>query len=288
MAVKRPTHPPKHTAKAHKAVSDLSHDDESKENHRPPVTQVVEVVEDQESSESVTAVADAGSDSGLLEEPLDSRDSDTESISTEHAHREYQREDVAREEDVEEKRRVLVDELFQKKDPVDSEVMPEISAHSRSSKRSIFVWAFVIILTSLVAGVVIMLASGNNMGITLPAFGPTPTPTPTGTPTPTPTPDVSKLDRATISIQVLNGSGTSGAAGKMKTALEESGFTVKDTANAQNYDYEKTEIIVKEDKKDYIPLLEEDLKKLYTLAPSVSTLDEDVPYDVRIIVGKED
>lgn len=229
------------------------------EEHRSPVTQVVEVVED--GIESVIH-------SDILE------DSSMEDPQT-------QTED--------EKRRVLVDELFQKKtdEPQAEVVTPEISVHRRpsSSRRSIMMWAIVIVVASLIAGGIILAVSGGS--VVLPTLMSTPTPTVTSTPVPTPTPDVSALDRSTLAVQVLNGSGTPGVAGTMKEFLEEKGYTVKNTGNAQTYDYETTQIFVKAKSKAYLTLLEEDLKESYVLGSSSSTLEDDVTYDVRIIVGKE-
>jgi hypothetical protein len=104
---------------------------------------------------------------------------------------------------------------------------------------------------------------------------------------PTPASASGELKRSTITIQVLNGGGKAGAATKMKTFLEEKGYTVSDTGNAESYTYDKTQILVKSTKKAYIPLLERDLKDSYTLGTSAATLEASVSYDARVIVGKE-
>ena len=148
-----------------------------------------------------------------------------------------------------------------------------------------FAWAISIVVVCLIVGGAIFALSKG--AISFPSILATPSPTPTSTPTATPTPDISKLDRSSISIQVLNGSGTSGVAGRMKALLEEKGYTVENTGNADSYDYENTEIEVKEQSAAFISLLEEDLKESYVLGTTAATLSDDVPYDVRIIVGKE-
>jgi hypothetical protein len=249
------------------------------EERRPPVTQVVEVLEDGD-EETHTAIAEPPSRSEVSESS-EEKEEDMSSVSD-------QMEEQAPAAADDEKRRVLMDELFQKKTearPVATEVMPEISVHKKSPMRSLIMWAIMLVVMSLVVGGIILAANGK--GISLPAIMATPTPTPTSTPTPTPTPDVSQLDRSVLSIQVLNGSGIAGEAGKMKDALEEKGYTVENTGNAETYDYETTEIFVKAESEEYLPLLEEDLKELYSLGTVEATLEDDVTYDVRIIVGKE-
>ncbi len=106
----------------------------------------------------------------------------------------------------------------------------------------------VTIITALVvgfiAGGVYVYVSGvsNN---TVSESTPTPSPvltetTPTAKPSPTPTvvPDSYK-------VSVLNGSGVIGAAGKVKSSLESSGFKVTGTGNAVNYNFKNTVVQVK-------------------------------------------
>jgi hypothetical protein len=258
---------------------------EVEQDRRPPVTQVVEVLEEQD-EETHTAIAEPTPVRDSLEESpaSDEVQEDETLVSSDELEARAAASPIA-----DEKRRVLMDELFQKKPEQQApEVMPEISVHKKSSMRPMIMWAIMLVVASLVAGGVILMASGK--GISLPSMGmasATPTPTPTTTPEPTPTPDLSKLDRSSLSIQVLNGSGTPGEAGKMKTLLEEKGYTVDNTGNAETYDYESTEIFVKAENEEYLALLEDDLKESYSLGTTGATLEEDVTYDVRIIVGKE-
>lgn len=111
-----------------------------------------------------------------------------------------------------------------------------------------------------------------------------PEPTPTEVPTPTPIPELKRED---LKVQVLNGGGVVGAAGKAKELLEGLGYPEIETGNADSYDYEETEISIKENKKVYLDLLIEDLSEEYTLASESSTLDEDNDFDAVVIVGKE-
>jgi len=266
----------KKSAKKEDVVTETRQADEDR---RPPVTQVVEVVEDQD-EETHTAIAEPTPRETLEEMPAD-ESKEEQTVASDDEIEERAPASPAQDE----KRRVLMDELFQKKTERAPEVMPEISVHRKSRTRPIIMWAIILIVASLVVGGIIMAVSGK--GISLPSIMATPTPTPTSTPTPTPTPDVSSLDRSTLSVQVLNGSGTAGEAGKMKTLLEEKGYTVDNTGNAETYDYETTQIFVKSESEAYLALLEEDLKETYSIGTSEATLEDDVPYDVRIIVGKE-
>ena len=257
---------------------------QSEEERRPPVTQVVEVVEDSDES-THTAMAEPTSSRETLEEAATGNESQAAAPGEEEIAPQEESSDTSESDD--QKRRVLVDELFQKKPSRDSGVVPEISMHHKASRRSpIVVWAIVLVVASLVAGGIILAVSGK-AGNILSSIMATPTPTPTSSPTPTPTPDVSQLDRSTLSVQVLNGSGVVGAAGKMKDVLEEKGYTVENTGNAETYDYETTQIFVKRESEAFLALLTEDLQESYALGTSEATLEKDVPYDVRIIVGNE-
>ncbi len=110
----------------------------------------------------------------------------------------------------------------------------------------------------------------------------TPTPTESGEITPTPS-----LDKSALKIEILNGTGTSGAAGKAAKLLENSGYKGIKTGNAAQYDYEETIIGIKESKKDFLPLISESLAKNYQIAEDSKTLDEKDSFDVIITLGKK-
>lgn len=175
-------------------------------------------------------------------------------------------------EEADEKRKVLVDELFQKKEPV----------LTNRKTHPLLLWAIGTVVVCLVVGGALLLVSGKKGSLSL-VVSSKPTPIPQATPSPTP----GVVSRASLSIQVLNGGGVAGAASKMKKALEDKGYTVSDTGNAPSYTYDTTEILVKLSKKAYLPLLEEDLKDSYTLGTSAATLEERVSFDAQVIVGKK-
>ncbi len=212
------------------------------EEVQPPVTQVVEVVEE-DKEESLPEVIEPTAESEIRKEK--------------------------------------VEELYQ--ESKESSVMPEISVHKSRPIASIFVWAIVTILVALATGGILFSAAKKTSPMKLFAR---PTPTPTATPTPVPTPTPVAIDKTSFEIKVLNGGGTPGAAGKMKTFLEEKGYTVAGTGNTVEYTYTATEIHGKTAMKDAIANLEADLTGTYTLGTVAADLTASASADVEVIVGK--
>ncbi len=113
-----------------------------------------------------------------------------------------------------------------------------------------------------------------------------PTPTLEALPTeeiPTPT---SNLVRAELKIKVLNGTGVVGAAGKAAQFLENLGYQDVKTSNADRFDYQKTMIQIKEEKREFLELLKKDLSTKFVLGEEIKTLPEEESFDVIIILGK--
>jgi hypothetical protein len=237
-----------------------------KEVKRPPVTQVVEVVEEVEEVPSSPAVPPE-EEAVAVESPVQN---ETQESSTTDS--------------TVEKRKELVDEIFQKTENR-LHVVPEISMHTKKQTPAIFLWAIGIVVACLVIGGALFFMTGKSGSLPSVVVVPTPTSTPAASESATPT--IGETKRSAITIQVLNGGGKAGAATKMKQYLEDKGYTVSDTGNAESYTYDKTEILVKSTKSAYITLLETDLKGTYTLGTSAATLETDVSYDARVIVGKE-
>jgi hypothetical protein len=113
-----------------------------------------------------------------------------------------------------------------------------------------------------------------------------PTAQPTTKPTQAPTPE--PIDLSDYSIQVLNGSGVAGEAGKAADLLEEAGFTEPDTANASSYDFTTTIISLKKDTPDQVyEKIKESLASSYIVEKSDDILDEDSSYDATVTVGSK-
>ena len=244
----------------------LEENSSKEEVKKPVVTQVVEVVEEQPEQ-----VAVQPEKKETLEEPQ------SENAPSFGIPRTVE----------EEKKKEVVDELFAKNDTASSEVMPEISIHTKSTKNVVFLWGFGLVVACLVIGGGLFFATKKKSNF-LPSVvmmpKPTATTTPKTTPNPTPAPAVK---RSAITIQVLNGGGVVGAATKMKKFLEDKGYTVAATANADAYTYDKTEVLVKASDSAFLTMLTSDLKDTYTLGTSAATLDSSVQYDARVIVGKQ-
>lgn len=156
-----------------------------------------------------------------------------------------------------------------------------------SKKTNMKLILVIVVITALVvgfiAGGVYVYVSGVSDNGIVPVETPTPEPTVSPTNTPTPKPVV-KLD--TLSVNVLNGSGVIGAAGKIKDALEASGFSVSGTGNAANYSFKETVIQTKADtSEDVITALKNALSG-YTV-----TVGDNLPstskYDIVVTAGKE-
>lgn len=183
-------------------------------------------------------------------------------------------------EESDEKRKEVVEELFTSKNAAQT---TDISMHKKSAVVPIWIWAAIVLGVAAVVGIVLVAVARGS--ISLPKIAVRPTPTPTSAPVVTPTPG--ELQRADLTVQVLNGGGIAGAGGKMKTFLEEKGYTVEDVGNADNYDYQETEIIMKAESQAYLSLLKKDLQEDYVIGTTAATLSSDSAYDAQVIVGKE-
>jgi|GEM_PF-1237924 len=124
-----------------------------------------------------------------------------------------------------------------------------------------------------------------------PAPSDSPTPAVTSTPTPKPTGNpvdrATGLDRSSVSVEVLNGSGIAGVAGKMSDTLKSFGYKVSSTGNADNFDFANTEIHVKSASSSFLSLIKSDLSSSYTIGNAASDLDSSAAADIRVIVGKQ-
>lgn len=127
---------------------------------------------------------------------------------------------------------------------------------------------------------------------------PTDTPAPSASPTQgakptlTPAPKVNPvdagtgLDRSTLSVEVQNGSGETGAASKGSDILKSFGYKVIATGNADNFDYQNTTIKVKSIKSNFLSLLKKDLGFSYTISSSSADLFSSSTADALVIIGK--
>ncbi len=114
-----------------------------------------------------------------------------------------------------------------------------------------------------------------------------PTPVATATPVPTPIPTTKPaLDKSEWSLEILNGSGITGAAKKVADKVQSLGYPVIKTGNADKETYRETEILVKKELKDKIDLVIADLKDTVKIASVAGEL-KDSTASARIILGKD-
>lgn len=103
---------------------------------------------------------------------------------------------------------------------------------------------------------------------------------------PTATP-VSSVKRDTIKLQILNGSGVSGLAGKAKTYLEGLGYKDVQTGNASKSNLTETTVSVKDSKKEMTETVVADLSKNYIVAKETEVLSSTSKYDFVITLGSK-
>lgn len=146
----------------------------------------------------------------------------------------------------------------------------------KKSKKALFSLILVVIVLTVVGAFIFNKKSSKQTE---------PTPSPTSIPTPTQTPKPA-FDKADWSLEVLNGSGVTGAAKKIADKLKEMGYQIVKTGNADKDSYEKTQILVKSDLKEKLDLLIADLKDVIKIA-SVGGELKDSTASARIILGKD-
>lgn len=160
----------------------------------------------------------------------------------------------------------------------------------RRPKALIILIAFLLVLAVLIYLGTRFLGTGTDDEIEeepTPAIEATSTPVPTDTegPTPTETEEEEELSRDDLRIQILNGSGTPGAAGSMSAYLKNLGWSDITTGNADSFDFEDVSISVTSDLAGYLELLETDLSDSYTIGDTDTDLTSS-SYDAVITIGQ--
>ncbi|OGM18890.1 hypothetical protein A2686_05145 [Candidatus Woesebacteria bacterium RIFCSPHIGHO2_01_FULL_38_10] len=111
--------------------------------------------------------------------------------------------------------------------------------------------------------------------------------TETPSPIPSPTPTSQEIDLTKYKINILNGSGIAGEAGKVSDILVSTGFSKPVTANAKSYDFTATKVSLKEDVDEKVYEKIREALNSYSLEKSVEKLNKDSSYDIEIIVGNK-
>ncbi|OGH38977.1 MAG: hypothetical protein A3B44_03710 [Candidatus Levybacteria bacterium RIFCSPLOWO2_01_FULL_38_21] len=185
---------------------------------------------------------------------------------------------------------------------------PAINKSPKSSKRFFFLVAAIVIIVIIIFAAPRFLGSKNKKeGSKItptptefqiptdtpapsltegPTSKPTNTPIPTSKPTQNPIDKATGLDRSKLSVEVQNGSGETGVAGKAAEELKNLGYNVTSMGNADNFNYSNVTIQVKSAKSDYLSLLKKDLSASYTMGSSSSDLSATASADALVIIGK--
>jgi len=188
-------------------------------------------------------------------------------------------------------KKMVVVEVESKPEP---EVKPEPESESVvepemvvEEEKSSYLW--IIIPTALLVGALVGGLITYFSGISkLPETNSSPSPVASISPEASATPEPKvEVDRSKISLQVLNGSGISGFAGKAKTYLEGLGYKDVMAGNAVTSDFTDTVISVKESKKELLEIIKTDLSKNYKVAEKTETLSASSKYDFVITLGSK-
>jgi hypothetical protein len=182
----------------------------------------------------------------------------------------------------EEKEENKEDEVVKEEAPIEREIQ-EISpeTHRKKSISPVF-WIIIpgIFLLGAILGGIVFYQKGINKG-----QGETsPTPNPVVSVTPTASPSAS-INLTKYTVDIFNGSGISGEAGRVKSLLTGAGFKIGTTANAATYGYTKTIVKIKSTiDSDFVSALSTALSKTY-IVDTAQTLATSSADDVQVIVG---
>ena len=189
---------------------------------------------------------------------------------------------------------VVVEEVEEVATPKTEEPKVEAIAENRSevstpieNEKANYLW--IIIPTALLVGALVGGLITYFSGISkLQTVENSPTPVVSIEPKASPSASPSaSIKRSEIKLQVLNGSGTSGFAGKAKTYLEGLGYKDVAVGNAVSSDFAETEIQIKDNVEEFLDTITTDLSKTYTVAKDTKTLTASSKYDVVITLGKK-
>ncbi len=168
--------------------------------------------------------------------------------------------------------------LLRKKDPIK---LPSLSM----PKREVFIFISSFVLSFLFF--LLVSKSGLNLSsFKIPKLGAeklvkvSPSPLP---PTPTPTLSIKKEE---IKIKILNGSGIAGKASELKDILKDKGYQEILVGNADNFDYEQSELAVKKSKSEIADLIKNDLGD-YLKIGKQKELEEEESADITITFGTD-
>lgn len=150
-----------------------------------------------------------------------------------------------------------------------------------------YLWIIIptaLLVGGLVGGLITYFSGISRLSAETPTSTPLATYMPQVTPTEAPKTSIKRED---LKVQILNGSGVSGAANKAKTFLEGLGYKGVEVGNASSSDFAETEVSIKDSKKEFLSTLTTDLSKNYTVSKETKTLAASSKYDIVITLGKK-
>jgi hypothetical protein len=165
-------------------------------------------------------------------------------------------------------------------------VRPSRMEQVKNTKEGVFTKHNIFLLVGIAAvcgGIFFAILYFNILSLpsSLPGFAePTPTPMPTSTPTPTP-----EFDKASLSVSVLNGTGTPGQAGQVKDIMSDIGYATIQTGNAESSDNTTTTVAFSSKvPKNIQEEIVTELKK--TFSQVTSSTDNSATTDIVITTGE--
>lgn len=167
-------------------------------------------------------------------------------------------------------------------------VVANIETQEDEEEKSNYLWIIIptaLLIGALVGGLITYFSGLSKLNAdAMPS--PVASTLPEVSPTPTAAPE-SNIKREEIKLQVLNGSGVSGLAGKAKTYLEGLGYLSVQTGNAANSNFTETVVAVKDSKKEFAESVIADLSKNYKVAEKTEVLSASSKYDFVITLGSK-
>ncbi|KKS13900.1 MAG: hypothetical protein UU67_C0013G0007 [Candidatus Daviesbacteria bacterium GW2011_GWB1_41_5] len=162
-----------------------------------------------------------------------------------------------------------------------------VKGYSKSSS-NFLVFLPILVVLGIAAGLIFFKGDAISSKILpkIPFLAPAPTLTPTPIPSPTPTPTPS-IDRSEFKIRVLNGTTTTGAAGKLLEVLKEKGWGTLSAGNAKNQAIEQTIVAGKEGMEEVVKVLIADLAPDLEATQSSTPLKSTDKADLEVVIGKK-
>lgn len=196
------------------------------------------------------------------------------------------------------KKMVVVEEVpdVEEKTPVEvtekskiEQVTTPVEVIEEEVEKTNYLWIIIptaLLIGALVGGLITYFSGLSRLQVADQTPSPVPSIEPVVTSTPVASPS-STIKREDLKVQVLNGSGISGEAGKAKTLLEGLGYKNVDTGNASSSDFAQTEISIKTTNKDALATVIKDLSTKYSAVEASKPLVITSKFDIIVTLGKK-